>query len=253
MTNMKYWVEMHQGLLEIFAELCIHRSPWINWAPENLLAPSIPHSPSLHDLPLHYLHYGAFFTSTQSIFVCPDPVLLLRLLLEPKSCHSLRYISAHTQERRVAERGAAHTQLCSGMEPTSVCIDSIRFPPTHTCNWLQYLLLSHLRDWFLYMGKSTQTESYPAANMRASGRKHQSTTLNWKCMQRKLSSTGKRVIQVWALCLVTTFYRKLQFLHRLSSMLMLEQKFTENRLLSVSLLFFLLGRKIFLAATTYQL
>lgn len=191
MTNMKYWVEMHQGLLEIFAELCIHRSPWINWAPENLLAPSIPHSPSLHDLPLHYLHYGAFFTSTQSIFVCPDPVLLLRLLLEPKSCHSLRYISAHTQEQRVAERGAAHTQLCSGMEPTSVCIDSIRFPPTHTSNWLQYLLLSHLRDWFLYMGKSKQTESYPAANMRASGRKHQSTTLNWKCMQRKLSSTGK--------------------------------------------------------------
>lgn len=239
MTNMKYWVEMHQGLLEIFTELCIHRSPWINWAPENLLAPSFPHSPSLHDLPLHYLHYGAFFTSTQSIFVCPDLVLLLRLLLEPKSCPSLRYISAHTQERS------------SGMEPTSVCIDSIRFPPTHTCNWLQYLLLSHLRDSFLYMGKSTQ--SYPAANMRASGRKHQSTTLNWKCMQRKLSSTGKRVIQVWALCLVTTFYRKLQFLHRLSSMLMLEQIFTENRLLSVSLFFFLLGRKIFLAATTHQL
>lgn len=124
MTNMKYWVEMHQGLLEIFAELCIHRSPWINWAPENLLAPSIPHSPSLHDLPLHYLHYGAFFTSTQSIFVCPDPVLLLRLLLEPKSCHSLRYISAHTQEQKVAERGAAHTQLCSGMEPTYVSIQS---------------------------------------------------------------------------------------------------------------------------------
>lgn len=77
------------------AELCIYRGAWINWATVRLLAPSIPHSAPQLDLPLHYLRYGAFFMSTQSIFVCPDPIPLSRLLLEPLPCHSSGCVPVH--------------------------------------------------------------------------------------------------------------------------------------------------------------
>lgn len=63
--------------------------------------------------------------STQSIFVCPDPVLLLRLLLEPKPHHSLRYVSTQAQEWSTTGRGAALALQCAGMEPTAVCFHLI--------------------------------------------------------------------------------------------------------------------------------
>lgn len=96
MTNMEYWAEVHHGHLKMYY--------WIMYIQRRLdklskceSARSIyspQHSAVWPSSPLPMV-YRAFFMSTQSIFVRPDPILLSQLLPEPWPCLLLRSCFFH--------------------------------------------------------------------------------------------------------------------------------------------------------------